>query len=459
MRKRALLTCIVLLGALLGGYALLPSIEEQAAMLLRNGDIEHALAKLEIAYASGDRRPRIIRQLAELRTRAGQPEQAVNVLQSHLATNPSDGTAREQLAAMWLLMQQPTAYAHELAATHALAPSAGTYRKLLALYRRDGNFEAEQRLVSSNRSADYVRDADLERAAGMLASRGQLGEAANLLRIYDRRAPRDIAIGRLLLCDVLLDDGKADEAAQLAAYWIKLWRSPWLTVSLVQRFAAAGLVDHTVQLIGGAREVLPGIEAAAASVMTTNGNPIAVRGILDQWAAHLVDADPDAIAKYVGAAIASGDPATPLEVFARATAKGARPEAQVALAEDLALQYGFASVAGMIQALPRAALAKRTVFAAELASFEGNLAAARKLLDAVDPAAISPAQRVRWLALQRKLKPDGQLFKELHARWHERRLPDDLKLELADLALALGSVEIHVAVRNDVPDIRSAAPR
>jgi tetratricopeptide (TPR) repeat protein len=450
---------VLLLAALFGGYALLPSIEEQAAMLLRNGDLELALAKLEAAYVGGDKRPRIVRQLAELRTRSGQPEQATALLQSHLAINPNDGTAREQLAAIWLVLQQPADHVRELAEAHVLAPSASTYRKLLALYRRDGNFEAEQRLVSSDRSADYVRDADLERAAGMLASRGLLGEAANLLRLYDRRAPRDIAVGRLLLCDVLLDDGKADEAAQLAARWIKSWRSPWLTVSLVQRFAAAGLAGHAVQLIGGAREILPGIEAVAVSVMTTQGNPIAVQHILGQWATHLADADPGAIEKFVGAAIASGDPATPLEVFAGSTANGATPKAQVALAEYLALQYGFGAVAGLVQTLPRAALARRPVFAAELASFEGNPAAARLLLDAVDPAAVSPAQRARWLALQRKLKPDGQLFKELHARWHERRLPDDLKSELAELALLLGNVDIHVAVRAEAPNPAGTGPR
>jgi hypothetical protein len=187
-----------------------------------------------------------------------------------------------------------------------------------------------------------------------------------------------------------------------------------------------------------------------AGLLARKGRQELAHQMLAQWADRTISPTSEQLRAFVHASVLVGDAQVPLLKLAQLMRSGADPATQAKLAEELANAFGKAALVSIRPLLSNEALLTRPLFAAELSLFEGNREMARWFLNQAEPARLSPAQRMTWLALLRRVETDADVFERLAALWNDGRLPAELLPLFADEALKLGQVRMHGLIWNSI---------
>lgn len=222
---RHILFMLALIGSAIGaGVALVPGDREQWTMLMRDERNQEALHVLEKHYASGRRETDAALNLYKLLMSFAEIDRATKVAEQLVADYPNDSYAATLLAKHYGDIEDRPGEIGALERLQALSPSLETARRLLALYRLEGAFDSEEKLLSSLLATRMIAANDAERLGLLLAGRGDLQGAREALLRFDELANPERMLGRLALFDVLVQLNDKTTALTMAAGWIPNWR-------------------------------------------------------------------------------------------------------------------------------------------------------------------------------------------------------------------------------------------
>ena len=222
---RHVLFMLALVGAALGaGVALVPGDREQWTMLMRDERNQEAMRVLEAHYAAGKRDMDAALNLYKLLMSFAEIERATKVAEQLVADHPTDAFAATLLAKHYGDIEDQHREIGALERLQALSPSLETARQLLSLYRLEGAFDSEEKLLHSLLASRMISTDDAERFGLLLAGRGDFEGAREALLRFDEIANSERMLGRLALFDVLVQLGDKRMALAKAAAWIPNWR-------------------------------------------------------------------------------------------------------------------------------------------------------------------------------------------------------------------------------------------
>jgi len=440
VRRHIIVTGVIAIFALAGGFLLIPRQDEYVAMLTRDGRYEEASRMLVSMRVAGDRRPQVLMQMLVLRIKLGDIPGALEAVEAVLAVRPGDPQAQEIMADLLLQSGQLDEYLRVTDRLVRSHPDPDRLSRLLALYRHHGRYDAELELLQTFAGSRYLSVPDYERLGALLSARGDWEGAKRWLRLVDRRAPAGETSSRLRLLHVLLRSGRVEEAQRLAETWLTKWQNPYLAGRLIIRLAQAGAVRSAVALAHVCAERMPEAALQVAGVLTESAHPEIARELLARWIDLVSEPSADAARSYVHASLAAGEWRRPVEKLLQLRT-GAPPEIQAGFAQEIAYGYGPEMLAQLLPLLPRAALRARPLLAAQIMRLGENRQLAEWYLDRVDPSRLAGYQQKVWLALLRALKPAPFVLARLIKLRESGRMPPELAHILADEAKVAGTSE------------------
>jgi hypothetical protein len=288
---RHVLFMLTLIGAGLGGgIAMVPGDREQWTMLMRDDRNEEALRVLEAHYASGKHDKDASLNLYKLLMSFAEVERATKVAEQLVADYPSDPFTATLLAKHYADIEDRRGEIGALERLQALSPSLETSRQLLSLYRLGGEFDREEKLLSSLLAEQMISANDAERLGLLRAGHGDLEGARKALTRFDEIANPERMLGRLALFDVQVQLGDKTAALTRAAAWIPNWRKvsmrrpagPEVPATRLVRMMMTADAPSTLKLICGTKEseeqrapdpnctaTVPGLAAATNSIPAT----------------------------------------------------------------------------------------------------------------------------------------------------------------------------------------------
>ena len=433
VRRHIIVTGVIAIFALAGGFLLIPREDEYVAMLTRDGRYEEASRMLLSMRRAGDRRPQVLMQMLVLRIKLGDIPGALEAVEAVLAVQPGAPRAQEIMADLLLQSGQLDEYLRVTDRLVRSHPDTDRLSRLLALYRHHGRYDAELELLQTFAGSRYLSVPDYERLGALLSARGDWEGAKRWLRLVDRRAPAGETSARLRLLHVLLRSGRVEEAQRLAETWLTKWQNPYLAGRLIIRLAQAGAVRSAVALAHVCAERMPEAALQVAGVLTESAHPEIARELLARWIDLVSEPSADAARSYVHASLAAGEWRRPVEKLLQLRT-GAAPEIQAGFAQEIAYGYGPEMLAQLLPLLPRAALRARPLLAAQIMRLGENRQLAEWYLDRVDPSRLAGYQQKVWLALLRALKPAPFVLARLIKLRESGRMPPELAHILADEA-------------------------
>ncbi|MEZ5857341.1 MAG: hypothetical protein R3D67_22385 [Hyphomicrobiaceae bacterium] len=399
VKPHLLIMVVVFFGALGVGYLLLPDDNERIAMLERDGHDGQALQLLEQRFANGDRKQRTLFQLQNLYEEKGDLPKARQMLVLLAAARPRDANVQRRLAEFYRSTQDEAGYIQALEARLARRYSQPVCKELIGLYRRSGQFDAEQRTIAACRIRGYRRTEDIVRLAHLTAADGNMAEVAALLRSVDDRRRLKGEGDRLMLFVSLLEAGGADEAKTRAVRWYKGSRDQGLVLRLIDVLVDSNRHDLAMEL---AREVgRPGdaISLTVAELMLDRDQVVAARSYLKGWFEVSKLREPEAVSRFIRAALDAEDP---LLAYKAGELHGLSAVAQgdlVALAEALsAVDQREAFQAVKAQISPEL-IASNALLAAAVEVDQGKPEPARQLLSRVEVNALDAWRLQLWARL------------------------------------------------------------
>jgi len=431
VRRHIIVTGVIAIFALAGGFLLIPRQDEYVAMLTRDGRYEEASRLLLSMRGAGDRRPQVLMQMLVLRIKLGDIPGALETVEAVLAVRPGDPQAQEIMADLLLQSGQLDEYLRVTDRLVRSHPDPDRLSRLLALYRHHGRYDAELALLQTFAGSRYLSVPDYERLGALLSARGDWDGAKRWLRLVDRRAPAGETSARLRLLHVLLRSGRVEDAQRLAETWLTKWQNPYLAARLIIRLAQAGAVRSAVALARVCAERMPEAALQVAGVLTESAHPEIARELLARWIDLVSEPSADAARSYVHASLAAGEWRRPVEKLLQLRT-GSPPEIQAGFAQEIAYGYGPEMLAQLLPLLPRAALRARPLLAAQIMRLGENRQLAEWYLDRVDPLRLPGYQQKVWLALLRALKPAPFVLERLIKLRESGRMPPELAHILAD---------------------------
>lgn len=390
---------LAFLGALCVGYLLLPDDNERIAMLERDGHDRQALEILQQRFSAGDRNVRTLFQLQSLYEQKGDLPKARATLELLAAARPRDANVQRHLTEFYRMTQDEAAYIRTLETRLAARFSQPICKELIGLYRRNGNYEAEQKTIASCSERGYRRNDDLVRLARLIAADGRLAEAAILLRSVDDRRRLSDDPDRLMLFAALLEAGAAEEAKRRAARWFKGSKDDALVLQIIDTLAADNRHELAIDL---AREVgRPGdsISLAVAELMLDRDQMVAARSYLRGWLDVAGLADPEIAQRMVRAALDAEDPMLgyrAAEMFGLARLP---QDDLVALAEALSAINQRAAFQAVREVIAPGFLKENLLLAAAVEMEKGKPEPARQLLSRVEVKALDEWRLALWARL------------------------------------------------------------
>ena len=235
------------------GTLTVPTADEQVSTLVRDRAYYPALKRAEEWYGAGNRTPKVLQALHELRSYFGDIEGATLALEELAAEQPKDINVQLQLAEHYKSIQRIDLYisvSEKILAQDIAHPVADT---LLGHYRYLGNTEAEirllERLIQVNRAAPPM----IGRMGLLLLARGELARATELLLRFDKEMGPSARVERLTLFELLLESGRNEEAYERAVAWSREWRDPAVIGNMVEGFRIKGKHALAAKLVQAAR--------------------------------------------------------------------------------------------------------------------------------------------------------------------------------------------------------------
>lgn len=445
MRAYHLLLVLLVMGGLAASYFMLPQPEERAAMYLRDGNSAAAIRVLLEAIDQKPERPRIVRQLAELYEQDGQIERAIAMMRRFVVERPDNAEGWKRLAELYDADGDRQALAAALARHVNLQPTEKTLRRLIGIYRLDGEFQAETRLIMKFAETRYVKLADIERAAGLLIASGRTDPAIDLLRSADMRAPPSHQSIRLLLFDAMLIKKHFGEAAAISIPWLKAWRQPWLIDHMVLRMARAAPTNQAaafaIRATAGNREK----RAQVAKALVNEGRRDVVKVMLTRLFAAANQPSSEEIEDYLVLARTAAAYNVVASSFAEALRGGMSDLGQARFMRVLFDEFGPHFLAPFEPLKRQEFMSRHPVLAADLALAQSGLLIARSYLLRTDLTTISASQRIRWLGLAKSVWPKQTVFRILDSHRRAAQLPRELLIAFASLSRQLGRYNEHQA--------------
>ncbi len=399
LRPHLLIMVVVFVGALGVGYLLLPDDNERIAMLERDGHDGQALQLLEQRFARGDRKQRTLFQLQSLYEEKGDLPKARQMLVLLAAARPRDANVQRRLAEFYRATQDEAGYIQALEARLARRYSQPVCKELIGLYRRSGQYDAEQRTIAACRVRGYRRTDDIVRLAHLAAADGNMAEVAALLRSVDDRRRLNESGDRLMLFTSLLEAGGAEEAQRRAVRWFKGSQDQQLVLRLIDSLVESNRHDLAMALARNVGKPGDAISLSVGELMLDKDQVVAARAYLKGWFETSKLREGETVSRFIRAALDAEDP---MLAYKAGELHGLSQVAQVdlvALAEALsAVDQREAFQAVRAQISP-GLIANNPLLAAAVEVDEGKPEPARQLLSRVEVKALDEWRLQLWARL------------------------------------------------------------
>lgn len=443
MRSTALRFVVLVLAILVvTAWLMAPRRSEMMAIMRDQSQQVKIIALLEPRLAESPDEPYLLATLARAYREAGDQWRAAELLERYVAQRPADAAAFGQLADLYRAIGDPQRRLERLQQAVALRAPLSRALELAGLYREAGRADDERALL-----ADH--EEDLTRDSGLLLRLAQLRAAAGdrdgAIRTLMRPAVLTAAAPavqppaeRFYLAELLLADGRAAEALHWATRWVAQWHEPWRATQLLRRFVAGAPPEVAGQLADRVAATHPEIRFYLAAEFRKAGAAAIARRLLAGWAVANPAPSADEVMGFVAACAAQD--AAPL-VWAAFAAALARPAPDAVLGrflDAIIAEFGIGALAPFWAALPPTVIAGNPLLGARLALQARQEAVARRLLAALPPASLRPADRRQWFALLAASTPAAERFAILARHQASGTLPGELLGDYLGLALQLG---------------------
>ncbi len=454
-RRFVLLVLVILLVA---GYLLAPRRNETFAIMRDQRQQMAIIAQLEPRLATSEDDPALLATLARSYGEVGEQWRAAELLERYVALRPKDGEAYGQLADLYRVIGDPERRLARLQQAVALGVQLPRALELAGLYRDAGRFADEQTVLASH-EADLPLDSGLLlRLAQLRAASGDLpGAIHTLMRPEVLTAAAPVIrppTERLYLAELLLTAGRDAEALRWGGRWVAQWREPWRATQLLRRFVAHAPVATAAAMADTVARTHPEIRFFLAGELGKAGDRAIALRLLAGWGAANSAPGPNQVAGFVAACHDQNAPGIVWTTFASTLTRPA-PDAVIGdFVDAIIAEFGIGAMAPFWPSLPPSMAAHNPLIAARLALDAQDPALARRLLEAVAPAALPAARRQQWFALLTAVAPPGERFAILSRYRDNGALSTELDGEFVALALQLGDEQ---AYRATLPPARSVA--
>jgi hypothetical protein len=314
--------------------------------------------------------------------------------------------------------------------------------ELAGLYREAGRADDERALLADHEE-DLTRDSGLPLRLAQL--RAAAGDRAGAIRTLMRpevlteaapalRPPAE----RFYLAELLLADGRAAEALRWGTRWVAQWQEPWRATQLLRRFVAGAPPEVAGRLADAVAAAHPDIRFYLAAEFRKSGAAAVARHLLAGWAAANPAPSADEVMGFVAACSSQDAASLVWAAFAAALARHAPDAVLGRFLDAIIAEFGIGALAPFWAALPPTVVAGNPLLGARLALQARQEAVARRLLAAVPPASLLPADRRQWFALLAASAPAAERFAILARHQAGGTLPRELLGDYLGLALQLG---------------------
>ncbi len=321
----------------------------------------------------------------------------------------------------------------------AISHEPADIEKLARIYRVWGRFDAEKKLLYANRQT-MLSQAMAVRLGDYLSRDNKLDEAAAALEPVVDLPGIDRRDARTLLFDVLVRDGRAMEAAQRAAGWVRAGLEPSQQAIFVLTLAAAG-ADDAARSLAAALPSGPAGRSSLAWMLTSKGRVDLARAVVMQWEA---DADPGTALKAMRLYVDMASSLNSLRLVHQDLLEGlSSPDEEVAaratmLARAMYERFGYVAIVGIRPLLRPDLLVRQPLFAASLADEEQNPVAKRYFLVKTDLEHLDQDDASRWTSLAETSFTATEIADELGTRWRAGKLAPTLFAFFQTMAVRAG---------------------
>ncbi len=424
------------------GFATVPRPLEQVTMLIRDRRYEQALHLANAKVEAGEASPEVLMQAFLLNERYGDFYFAKSALRSYLALRPDDVEAWRKAAWVYANAHRREPLLNALENVLRLTGDPQTADRLARFYRMHARFDDELRVLQTIPS-DKIGEARGMRLASLLAAEERLKEASALLADLDRILPIDARQPRMLLFEILVEDGRFVEAVEHASNWLETWHGAESRVEFVRSLLRAGAEEAAIQIASMADgSVEPFILDELISLLSSENRLYLLGDLLSGWIAQAVAISPEALdfqlREIVDVAAKRGMGMELALHLMRTLQRSERPDLQAGLINAILERFGYSAIVPVRAAITPQVLAARPVMAARLFLAEGNPMAARYFLLGTELADIPERLRPSWLDLAREILKPSELLGELVAQARSGKLPADMLRPALDLATSLG---------------------
>ena len=449
MRRKSNLTgtrrfiLVVVASLLIAAVALSPRQGEHAAMLAAEGRHKEAIELLRSRLDTAPRDPDILAALGRSHAALGEVEESIDAFEAYLALRPDDQAAREREAELLLRVGSADRYLRAVALATQARPSPARVSRLVELYRLHGRVEEEIDALQTYADKGFLEAPQLERLGALLAGRRDWRNARRWLELADQKSPPEASAGRLLLLEVMIQGGVADQIDGRAEAWLAAWRSPYLARRTIVMIAQSGNVRVALELALKHADATPDDWLALAGFLAGAGWRDIAHELLVRWAERTEAMDGAEAHAFVQTSAALGDAVVALGKLQQMAQRGSNPSVEGQLAEELVDAFGEAALETIRPFLSNDALLTRPLFAARMSLSEGDLVTARTRLRRVDLARLTQEKLTDWLVLEHRADLDSDAFMRLAALLSSRTLPAEAAPRLADAAAELGQAATH----------------
>ena len=382
MRTYFFVILALAVGGVAASIALIPRDKEVALMNFLDAEFESAQQQYLFQLLAGDWSIDVVIPLTQLYLQNDEPDEAADLMQEFVRRNPEDVEARLILGQYLQFAERPDAYLQNLVEMSALDPTVERFRELSDIYSFNGDVDAQIDALLVLTSEYEATPEEFKALASLLASRDRFADALVPLQSLSERHPESVDADVIALyADLLLEQGRPQDAVDITAGWLALNDSPPnVAARLAQQFAFQGFPQDGLRLLRPLEDVIddnPSLLAAYTRIQSSIGaendafdrlQRLHAAGRLPQEAADiLIDFALDRDQPDLALAVADAVDLSNLPVWMLVSL------AETAVAEERA---DFSQ--GMIDRLGLDFLANRPALAAEIFQAAGDESATRE---------------------------------------------------------------------------------
>lgn len=277
MRKYILVALVLVVLGIGASFLLIPNETDVAVMQARDVQaIDIGNVDVEAEYAQGRRTFPIINAMFNKRVMEGKKDEAMKMLEQHVAEKPNDVQVRKLLAEQYQMEGDFKLYNEQLVAIAAADPTEGNLKVLADIYNGEKNYpkqiETLQKMIEVTNGSNPQYFADLA-TIQMVENRKE--DALKTIEDLKARHP-DFKSYTLVYINttILVGNGKGQEAYEVANQWITANPNIKELTDLVNIIHYGGYAPQAVQLVEPRMNMLtedPALVAAYVNACITAG--------------------------------------------------------------------------------------------------------------------------------------------------------------------------------------------